>query len=278
MADATFHPPTPERFAEHLRVHGVQPPSLWRARGPLALLLAALLVSLFVPGPAGLALPWIALLGVLTWMQRQAHRARQLQAGARAVQELAMLRRAPEALRVAWPLLPRLKTMPALHGRTIVAMAHCLDLADAHDAAIVGYDYLLERMPADHPGAFQLRVQRAISALFADRLSDADDALRRLRNTVERFTNTSLHAGFLLAELIQDVRTHHYEEALTLCDEWTAALRPLGVEAGFGHALVALCHHEARNADAARQHWASATTLLPPSVLLHKFPELKPLC
>lgn len=278
MPESTFNAPTPERFAEHLRAHSVTPPPKWRTRGPMAVLFSAILVSLLLKGPAGLVLPWLALLVVLIWMQTQAQRVRRLQARARAVQELTMLRRAPEALRLGWTLLPQLTAMPNLHGRTIAAMAHCLDLADAHDTAIVAYDYLLERMPQDHPGAFQMRVQRAISALFADRLADADDALRRLRNGIERFIDTPLHAGYLLAHLIQDVRTHHYAEGLTLCDEWAAKLRPLGVEAGFGHALIALCHHETQQADAAQRYWESATTLLPANVLLHKFPELKPLC
>lgn len=277
MADDLFQPPDAERFAAHLQQHAVRPPSFWQRRGPLAVLLGAIVVSLLFPGALALVLPWAALGGVLIYLQVRSRKMQRLQAQARAVQELTMMRRAPDALRVGWSLLPQLTVLPTLHGRTIAAMAHCLDLAEAHEAAIVGYDYLLRRMPTEHPGSLQLRIQRAISALFADRLTDADDALRALRNSLDRIRDTPMHAGFLLAQLIQDVRTHHFAEALTLCNDWTAALRPLGVEAGYGHALVALCHRQTDRADDAEHYWRSATTLLPAGVLLHRFPELKPL-
>ena len=55
--------------------------------------------------------------------------------------------------------------------------------------------------------------------------------------------------------------------------------------AGYGHALMALCHHESaakaeqpdRALDSARRSWDNATTLLPPGDLLARFPELQPL-
>ncbi len=275
MSGRPFSAPSAERFQRHLATNEVRMPSPWAVRGPLLALLGAVVVALVMPPPLGALAPWIALIAVMIYTQRRSRRLRRLQAEARMVQELTMLRRYKQALRQGWRLLPQVVEIPTLHGRTVAMMAHCLDLAEAYDAAIVGYDYLLQRMSSDHPGAVQLRIQRATSSLFADRLSDADDELRRLRNSMDQWRDTPMHAGYLLAELIQDVRTHHFAEALTLCDHWTDALRPLGVEAGFGHALLALCHHEAGSTEQADQHWRWANTLLPTAALLHRFPELK---
>jgi len=275
MSEQAFEPPSPDRFRAYLEEHEPRQVSIWVARGPLLALIGIIAVSLFTAGNLGLVLPCIGLGAVLIYLYRRGQHTRRLQAQARHVQELSMLRHHADALRHGWQLLPHLTTMPALHGRTIAIMSYGLDLIESYDAAITGYDYLLERLPGDHPGAWQLGIQRAISALFADRLTDADNSLRRLRNSATNFVGSPLHAGFLLAELIQDVRTHHFAEALTLSDAWLDALRPLGVEAGYGHALLALCYHETDRAEESQQFWQAATTLLPSSVLLHRFPELK---
>jgi len=130
-------------------------------------------------------------------------------------------------------------------------------------------------------------VSRANAALGADRLSDADDSIRRLRGAVEAFPDTTISATYRLAQLAQQVRTHHFAEGVKENDDLLDALRPLGVEAGYGHALMALCHYhdptqgetadDATAHDAAKQWWGRATLLLPSHTLLSRYPELKPL-
>src|SRR5690606_10485087 len=107
-------------------------------------------------------------------------------------------------------------------------------------------DRLLDMLPQDHPGAIHLRIHRAIAALSAERLLDADEALRRLRNVTSDYARTPLAALYRFAELIQIVRTGHYDDALHEADTLLDALRPLGIEAGYGHALLALCYQQAR--------------------------------
>ncbi len=118
---------------------------------------------------------------------------------------------------------------------------------------------------------------------------------------VERLGRTPVTAGFRLARLIQDVRTHHFADALETSDELIDELRPLGVEAGYGMALMALCYHQhhrrqaehtdtdtdaasagtggapdtAGPSDAVARWWQRATLLLPAPVLVDRFPELK---
>ena len=151
-----------------------------------------------------------------------------------------------------------------------------------YGAAIVGYDSLLEHLPNDHPGAIQLRAHRALAALHSDRLADADDTLRQMRSHVEPYANTPIGATYRLAELTQAVRTHHYSDPLERAEHMLDDLRPLGVEAGYGHALLALCHQEDRASrdeharrEAVRRWWESATLLLPEAALLDRYPELR---
>jgi len=127
----------------------------------------------------------------------------------------------------------------------------------------------------------QLRTFRAICALHADRLADADDTLRQLRGLIAPYAKGAVGAAYRLAELTQHVRTHHYTEGLERADRMLEDLRPLGVEAGYGHALIALCHQEDRaDRDAATRQqqvdlwWRRATLLLPAAALTERYPEL----
>jgi len=215
----------------------------------------------------------VGLLAILSWRVRTLKRIEQR---AVRVQELTLTRYFPQALRLAWRVLPDLRALPELHGRTVAAIAHCLDQVKAYDAAIVSYDYLIYHLPDDHPGAVQLTIQRTIAQLFADQLADADDALRRLRNMVERYRDSAIGASYRLAGLVQQVFTGHYADAVEESDNLIDDLRPLGVEAGYGYALMALSHHKIDSKDT-DMWWQRATLLMPPSSLVGRFDQLDPL-
>lgn len=277
-------PPTPEQLSAHLDRHPPRAPAWWAARVPMVVMVATLVAALAIGGMWTLILPWVALLGVLIYLVARVKRMRRLEQQTTRVQEMVMLRQHEHALRRAWVLLPTLTAQPALYVRCLTLLAQCLHHVKAYDAAIVGYDCLLSHLPQDYPGAIQLRAQRALAAMHGDRLADADDTIRGLRSVVEPYAQTPIGATFRLAELTQSVRTHHYTDPLGRADQMLAELRPLGVDAGYGHALLALCHHEDRSErdDADRREqvklwWQRATTLLPEAALLAQYPELSAL-
>lgn len=277
-----FTPPTPEQVAAHLEGSPPRMPSAWAVRTPLLVMGAALAVALVLGDAVALTLPWIVLAGVFGYLAWRVRRQRGLEGRATRVQELTMLRLHAEAVRRAWTLVPAVARQPNLYMRCVALMSQCLQQLKAYDAAIVGYDALLEHLPSDHPGAVQLRAHRALAALHGDRLADADDTLRELRNYVEPYADTPIGATCRLAELTQAVRTHHYSDPLERAEHMLEELRPLGVEAGYGHALLALCHREDRSArdESARRAeverwWRRATLLLPEPALLERYPELK---
>lgn len=271
-----FVPPNPEQVANHLAEHPPRGASLWWRRVPLIVLAVMILIVLVVPGPIGLVLPWLALVGLMAWVTWRTRTARRLERESAALRDLAMLRRFPDALRRAWRLLPDVVAQPMLHARTVTVLAHCLDQLQAYESAIAGYDFLAQHLPDEHPGTMHVKVQRAICSLYAEQLVDADDALRALRGSIEPFAGTPLSAAYRYARLIQDVRTHHDRDAIEEADGLVDELRPLGVEAGYGHALMALCYHRTdTDAEAGKHWWANATALLPTETLLRRFPELQ---
>lgn len=282
-----FAPPSPEQFESHLATHPVNPPTKWQLRAPLLVAAALLVISILTTSPASAILPWIGLAWLFGHNWVRARRAMKLEARVRSSQEVAMMRRYPQALRQAWRILPQATPSPALHSQTVGMIAHCLDSLGCYDAAIVGYDYLLERLPPGEPIAVHLGVSRANAALGAERLSDADDSIRRLRGAVEPYKDTSIGAAYRLAQLAQHVRTHHFAEGASENDDLLDALRPLGIEAGYGHALMALCHYHGRGheseqvatdaIDHAKRWWNRATLLLPEDTLIQRYPELTPL-
>lgn len=282
---ATFSQPSPQEFESHLEQHPARPLSWWAARAPLLIAAALFGLSLATADPLRALLPWVALAWLFGHTAVRARRAQALESRVRRTQEVAMLRHYSEALRRAWRLLPQTVPAPLLHGQTVAMIAHCLDTLGSYDAAIVGYDYLLKRLPPGQPITVHIGVSRAAAALGAENLSDADDALRRLRGAVEPFQNTTISAAYRLAQLAQHVRTYHFQEGVNESDGLVEALRPLGVEAGYGHALMALCHYHQPDTDdspggsreAAQSWWRQATLLLPPGTLAQRFPELAPL-
>jgi len=277
-----FRPPTAEQVARHLGGHRVAPPSPLPGR----LMLAAVVLGVLIDVVGGLALGSLlalagvaGLVGLVIWRRREAAA---LVKEARRVQELAMLRHHRAAIRRAWRLLPRLTALPVLHHRLIAVLAHSLDRARAFDAATACIDELLETLAPDSPAAVPLRVQRANLVLLSDRLAEGDEALRRLRGRVETLAGTPAFAAYRMAQLVQHVRTHHFGDAVALAGDLRLDLQPLGVDAGYGHGLMALCYQsraEAGDADReqAQRWWSSATLLLPPGELASRFPELTPL-
>ena len=173
-------------------------------------------------------------------------------------------------------------------------IAHNLDQLKAFEAAITAYDYLIDHLPSTHPWSMRLRVQRIIAQLATHRLTDADEGLRRMRPKTTEMMDATTCAALRLAALIQQVRTYHWSDAAASAADLLGDLRPLGVEAGYGHALLALSYHHLADAppsdgalstDAqpttaaeadkmARLWWSRATVLLPAPVLVDRFPEL----
>lgn len=278
-----FSPPSAAQVRSHLERY---PP-----RGPskVALLLPtiglALIIFLMLRAQTAVmfVLPWLLLGALLVVMGVRARRARALEAEAAQVQEWTVWRHREDAMRRAWRLLPRLVVNPELHGRTVAAIAHNLDSLGAHDAAIVAYDHLIARLPEDHPVAVQLRVQRTMAELGADRLTDADTSLRRLRAAVEPYRKTPIGGSYRLASLIQQSRTHHDADAVEGAGELLDELRPLGIDAGFGHALMALAYvrlGESQSPPAGwREHaalwWSRATLLVSVERLVERFDDLR---
>ena len=242
----------------------------------------------------------LVLVGLVTFNALQRRRVLALERQLVDVHELSLQRRWPQALATAWGLLPRLRRLPDLFARTAAFLAYGLDEQGQFEAAIVGYDFLLRHMPAEHPGAMLLMIQRAMAQLAVDRLTDADEALRRLRH-LEQLPPNGMSAAYRLAALCQIVRTQHFADAAELEEHLVERLRPLGVEAGYGYGLMALARWRANDAanqasptdlsgagpvpgagaglpgvPGAAEWWRRATLLLPVEALVRKFADLAP--
>lgn len=283
-----FDPPSPAKIEAHLKANTPRTAPPWRNRLPMLILIVLAISLLLAQYPLLSMLPWLGLVVFMGVMAGRVKRNRALHQQVTRAWELALLRQYREALRRAWTLLPQVRDQPELHGRCVAVLAHALDELAAYEAATVAFDYLLERLPDGHPLAVRVKLQHAAASLSMDHLADADDALRRLRPTAEEKTDTQISASYHLARLIQDVRTGHFAEAAEHAEQTAEQIRPLGIEAGYGHGLLAYCcdqlaDHEpdldaaAKLRDAAAKWWRAATLLLPPAALTHRFQELGPL-
>ena len=269
--------PSAHQVADHLGRHGLRRPSRLLAWLPLAAIVAVFFLSMTVRHVVTLIAPWLVLVGILAFVYGRGRWLGHLEQRVTRVQELSMMRYHREALYGAWRLLPRVPTVPVMHGRVMTVLAHCLDQLKAYDAAIVAYDGLIEHLPPQHPGSVQLRVQRAIAQFQCGQLLDADNTLRGLRGAVATIGHTVTAAGFRLARLIQQVRTHHYADAVESAPTLLNDLRPLGVEAVYGHALMALSYSHLADPAAgrhARMWWSRATLMIPAAALVDRFAEL----
>lgn len=84
-------------------------------------------------------------------------------------------------------------------------------------------------------------------------------------------------AAFRVARLIQSVMTWHVADAVEDAREAggeVAAFRAMGIDAGFAHGLLAWCHLQLNDAEAAGRAWARATLLVPAPALAARFSQL----
>ena len=282
-----FSPPSVEQLEQHLRDHPPTPPSPLVSMAPLLVLGAAFILLLLPQGPtAYLALVLVA--GMLFWLVNRIRKQRKFATAVANLQESATLRYWPDVLASAWRLLPMVTQWPDLHARTVAAIAHCLDQVRSYDSAIFAYNYLIKRVPKNHPGTVQLQLHRTMAQLASDHLADADDALRKLRKIPavgQPQSPNVLSAMFRMAHLIQQVRTFHWDDAVAQAQGLEQDLQPLGIEAGYGYALMSLSYHQLPvNMDIKEEKprqtakwWSQATLLLPPGELTKRFTELTPL-
>jgi len=283
----TFVPPRLEQVEAHLQECSLRTASLWVLWAPLVGLLALILLAGALGPVAAAILPWFGLIALIGYFQWRNWRMRQLERQSLMTAELTILRRYPDALRQTWRLLPRVTTLPHLHASALAVMAQSLEELAEHESALLVLDTLLDLLPQDHPNARSLRITRVMLALHTDQLADADDALRRLRELGEADPPNALSAGYHLAKLYQLVKTRHDEDALSLEESLIDKLRPLGMEAGFGYALMALCYHrllqkrelteEQQNELTQRRDlwWQRAKLLLPTERMYQRFEELQ---
>jgi len=278
--ETTFTPPGPQQVIEHLRRCSPRRAKRMTAMLPFIGLGVVVGLAFASDSLASIVLPVLVLAAMVVGLNLRVRLLRRVEHEATRIQELTALHRSRDALARGWRLLPRLRRLPEAHGRTVTAIAACLDRVKAYDSAIAAYDYVLSILPANHPMAVQLVIQRAMAQLMSDRLTDADDALRRIRGGLDRYEHTPIAAAYRLAGLVQQVVTHHFADAVDESQGLMESLRPLGVDAGFGYALMSLSHFMAdpSGADAsdsaARTWWARATVLLSPSVLIGQFDDL----
>lgn len=294
-----FAPPSTQQVDQWLRRHPPAAPSRLVALLPLVgLFVLIILLQIASPNLMLMLIPWLILGGLIGHRVWQAYRLKDLETRVNHAATLTMLRCHAEALRLAWRTLPLATQTPELHGRLVAQLAHNLDQVSANEQAIIAYSYLLEHMPPEHPGAVQVRIHRALAQLANEQLADADEALRKLRGSVENYKNTPLAALYRLASLTQQVRTLHFADAVTCAPSLIDDLRPLGVSAGFGYALLAWSYHNLSAAqppiDTARDYtteaaptidharhardwWHRATLLLPIQTLTERYKELTPL-
>lgn len=277
-----FQPPTPERVHAHLERYPAQGPSRLMAWLPISALVAVVLLML-ADNTGWLTLaPWVILMSVFALMGFRVRRFRDLEGQVTHVQELSTLRHWRQALRLAWSLLPKLGAVPEMHSRIVALMAHNLDQLKVYDAAIVAFDHLIDHLPQEHPGSVHLRLQRTFAQLATDRLADADESLRRLRGAIDSSSRATA-AAYHLACLFQQVCTHHWADAAQRGDKLLEQLRPLGVDAAYGHAMMALSFHHLDPqqypgaAEGVALWWSRATLLLPSDSLVDRLTELAPL-
>ncbi|HAI10936.1 MAG TPA: hypothetical protein DCM28_04485 [Phycisphaerales bacterium] len=263
---------------------------MWVTQLPLILLIAAAVMTLFAQDVFTALLPWLILVGVVIFAMVRVRNIRGIQTRVQKIGEWTQLGQHDRATRAIWKTLPVVQMMPELHGRLVALMAHNLDRLAAWPAAEVAYDYLIQRMPTDHPSSIQLQLQRTILQLFNDELASADTNLRKLRPMAMELKNSPMAATYHYAALLQHVSTYHFTEAIEENrDDLVENLRPLGVEAGHGYALLAWSCYQLslRQADSlqfndelmeqTRHWWHKATLLLSTQKLLKRQPQLKAL-
>ncbi|MBI1375152.1 MAG: hypothetical protein GC159_20730 [Phycisphaera sp.] len=266
-----FQPPSAEQVRVHLRACEPRP-SININTVMMFVSLGALLIiwETVEPGWVSLSVTWMVIAGYLAWRAYATSQARSIQAGVVNVYELTLLRRSREALLGAWDLLPRLYRQPAEHAQVVSIMTNCLMRLRAYDPAVETCEYLLAHVPPQHPAGYLIRLQRLLGHLHLDRLADADDEIRSLRNAS---LGPYEAAVLTTAHLYQQIKTNHHDDAADLADEAIDRLHPLGIEAGYGYGLIATAFHFRGDADAAGRWWRRATMLIPGHAIAYDLPE-----
>lgn len=284
--DKPFIPPSPKQVTAHLHRCAPRVSRLWVTQLPLFLLIFAAVLTLFAQDLLTATMPWMILVGVVAYAMVRVRQVRSIQDRVMKVSEWTQIGQHERATRAIWKLLPVVQMMPELHGRLVALMAHNLDRLTAWPAAEIAYDYLITRMPSDHPGSVQLQLQRTVLQLFNDELTTADNNIRKLRPLAIELKNSPVSATFYYAALLQHVRTLHFSEAVEENrDTLVERLRPLGVEAGHGYALLAWSFFQLANRrpdepqrmQQALDWWHKATLLMPTAKLLARQEDLKSL-
>jgi tetratricopeptide (TPR) repeat protein len=298
--------PDEKQVREWLTAHRLQPASPWAFIGVTALLIFA--VFMLGMGDQSGVSQFITIMlgvGVILFVISRARKIRNAETDSRRVHELTVTRQWRDAFELAWKTIPGVTQMPEQYARTLACMAYSLDQLKRYDSAIYSYKLLLEVLPSDHSFVTQVQTHMAIAMLANDELSDADDRLRKLRLQAGRQTPV-LKALISLADLIQITRTYHYADALAIEQNAEEMFRPLGVEAGFGYALLAYARQQLAEREikqsavadftqslepgqeqpmppgqahlqAADQLWGKATLLVSPQRIVDRFPMLSTL-
>lgn len=275
-----FSPPTVGQVLTHLKRYPAREPSKLTAWMPIIAMATVIVLTMVIQSDWVLLLPWLTVGVVFVLLAMKMRNAQRLEQRITDAQELAMLRHWRQSLRLTWRLIPSLVTQPPLHGRAVALIAHCLDQLKAYDAAITAYNHLIDCVSAQDPVSIQIRIHRTIAQLANDQLIDADDDLRKLRTHTDVLAHPVIGAAYKLAQLVQQVRTNHWAEAVEDADQRIDHLRPLGVDAGYGYALTALSYYKLDNDDTAAPlanaglWWSRATLLLPVGTLVDRFAEL----
>lgn len=287
-ADRGFAPHTAEQVQDRLDAHPPRSPSRWRRLLPLVPTGFGLGAYLAVPSVlTGLVL-MVAVAGGVGWSMWRLRQASVRQRELRRLHESAMLRRYDTALRKAWELLPDVVEEGGAYASLVLTMGRCLGELKRDDAALVCFDRMLKLTPERHPARPQLEVLRAVSALFDDRLAEADDAIRKLRESAPAGQSAepggALAGGAAFARMLQSARTYRVDDLIDDAHATIERLRPMGIDAAFGYALTAWAHSQradhprndddpATLRDRAAAWWDRATTLLPEAALIHRLPE-----
>ncbi len=292
-----WRPPSAQQVTDYFAQHAPNPPHPARRLFVLIPIAAAATLALLVGGPAWLLL-WATFIGSSLWARAQFSQRQNLAQRVERAQELVRLRFNRPALRAIWQLIPQLTAHPTLQHGAIVVLARGFEQTHQHDAALACYDRLTQDIPKGHPGAAMLNTRRAVAQLLSSRLADADQTLRRLRNTLARDTATPqsspkppdapMSAMLAFIELLHATATAHYDQAIEESPQLINTLQPLGLDAGYGYALRALSHHHRDgqsdnqndnqdDAAHARRWWQRATALIPANALVDQLPDLRPM-
>jgi tetratricopeptide (TPR) repeat protein len=214
----------------------------------------------------------VVAMGVITVSTVRRHRT--AQAMVEAAGELVQLRRWPQAGLVLEQILSEPAPSHAMRSQALIYLATVLARYHRFNDAIAVQDHLLEQGLLDRNSMFGLRIGRAMAMLREDHLFDADRAISELR----RMQGQNESAGLALVEIYRDVKTGHPDEAIDLFETRLPTLRDhLGHRLGDAYALVSRAYDLRGRETDARDAWARATLLAPPSELVRRYVETGPI-